>query len=58
MTNNCESCKNYFYDDTYEEYICLVSMDEDDVYRLQTKQTKACPYYQSDDDYLIVRKQK
>ncbi len=51
----CETCKNYVYDEEYEGYICLANIDEDDFYRLYTRQS--CPYYQSDDDYLIVRKQ-
>ncbi len=56
MEMNCDFCKNYVYDEEYEEYICLASMDQDDVYRIRS--AKQCPYYQSDDDYLIVRKQK
>lgn len=54
--NECETCKNYFFDEEYDGYVCLVDMDEDDVYRIQNH--KICPYYRSDDDYLIVRKQK
>lgn len=53
---NCETCKNYVFDEEYDGYICMVCMDEDDVYRMHAY--KECPYYQSDDDYLIVRKQK
>lgn len=53
--NECETCKNYFFDEEYDGYVCLVDMDEDDVYRIQNH--KRCPYYRSDDDYLIVRKQ-
>lgn len=52
----CETCKNYVYDEAYEGYVCMASMDEDDMYHLYSHKT--CPYYQSDDDYLIVRKQK
>ncbi len=54
--NQCDFCKNYIFDEEYDGYICLVAMDEDDVYRIRSRQ--GCPYYQSDDDYLIVRKQK
>lgn len=52
----CDTCKNYVYDEEYECYVCLASIDEDDMYHLHTR--KDCPYYHSDDDYLIVRKQK
>jgi len=53
---SCDTCKNFVFDEKYDGYICLVNMDEDDVYRLHSY--RECPYYQSDDDYLIVRKQK
>ena len=53
---NCEFCKNYVYDEEYEGYVCMACMDQDDVYRIHT--SKECPYYQSNDDYLIVGKQK
>ncbi|MBE5040605.1 DUF6472 family protein [Ructibacterium gallinarum] len=52
---NCDTCKNYVYDENYHGYVCLANMDEDDVYR--TRSFRDCPYYQSDDDYRIVRKQ-
>lgn len=52
---DCDSCKNFVFDEEYDGYICMVSMDEDEVYRLHTY--RECPYCQSDDDYLIVRKQ-
>ena len=28
---SCEFCSNYVYDEEYEEYACVVSMDEDDL---------------------------
>lgn len=30
---SCEFCSNYVYDEEYEEYGCVVSMDEDDYAR-------------------------
>ena len=33
MKCNCEYCINFEYDDEYEEYVCTVDMDEDEVYR-------------------------
>ena len=45
----CDYCINYIYDEDVEGYICDVDMDEDDY--------ATCPYYRSNDDYLIVRKQ-
>lgn len=54
---DCESCANYYYDDEFDEYLCGVSMDEDDVYRIMSDKHQACPYYRNGDEYLVVRKQ-
>ena len=32
--NRCEMCVNYMYDEDYECYSCLVSLDEDEMYRV------------------------
>ena len=53
----CEYCSNYVYDEDYEDYMCQVNMDEDDVVRLMSDESYDCPYYQLDDEYRIVRKQ-
>ena len=29
----CDTCANYSYDEEYEEYVCDVNMDEDDLVR-------------------------
>ncbi|MBQ8967974.1 DUF6472 family protein [Ruminococcus sp.] len=55
--SSCESCNNYAYDEEYECYTCEVNLDEDEMYRLYNEPHYACPYYRSDDDYAIVRKQ-
>ena len=54
---NCDSCRNYAYDEEYEEYACMMDMDEDDYARLLSSERKECPYYDGDDDYKIVRHQ-
>lgn len=54
---DCNSCSFYAYDEDFEDYICQVNMDEDDVVRLMCDEKYECPYYQSDDEYRIVRKQ-
>ena len=46
---NCDYCNNLVYDEEIEGYVCDVDMDEDDY--------KQCPYYQSNDEYKIVRHQ-
>ncbi len=57
MTTNCEYCANYIYDDEDGNYYCEVNMDEDDYMRLLSSSFRNCPYYQSNDEYRIVRKQ-
>ncbi|MCB7317852.1 DUF6472 family protein [Lacrimispora sp. 210928-DFI.3.58] len=54
---SCESCGNYVYDEENEYYICEVDLDEDDYIRFLKGTVRACPYYQSNDEYRIVRKQ-
>lgn len=57
MAGDCNTCSFYVYDEDYEEYVCQVNMDEDDYVRLMSDSSFACPYYQLDDEYRIVRKQ-
>lgn len=53
----CEFCANYVYDDDEGYYYCDVNLDEDEYYRFVSSNYKNCPYYQSNDDYKIVRHQ-
>ena len=55
--SNCEYCNNFVYDEDDEEYYCEVNMDEDDYVRLLTGNYKTCPYYQSNNEYEVVKKQ-
>ena len=54
---SCEFCSNYVYDEEYEEYGCVVSMDEDDYARQLQNPTASCPYFSYGDEYRIARKQ-
>ena len=45
--SNCEMCNNFVYDDEDECYMVRFLMGN----------TASCPYYQSNDEYLIVRHQ-
>ncbi len=56
-SNQCEECNFYMYDEDYEEYICSVNMDEDEYFRFINDSGYQCPYFQSGDEYKIVRKQ-
>lgn len=55
--SNCDTCNNYYYDEDYECYVCDVNLDEDEMGKFMTDSFKDCPYYQSDDEYKIVRHQ-
>lgn len=54
---SCEFCSNFVYDEEYEEYVCVVNMDEDDLARLMQSGYKSCPYFSYGDEYKIARKQ-
>lgn len=53
----CENCAYYTYDDEYEEYICDINIDEDEMMRIVSSKYKKCPYYKDGDGYKVVRKQ-
>ncbi|MBQ7718350.1 MAG: hypothetical protein IJT38_03540 [Clostridia bacterium] len=54
---NCEDCMYYNLDDYYGYYICEAELDEDEMYRFMEGKIDNCPYWQTRDDYKIVRKQ-
>ena len=55
--NECESCWHYDYDEEYDEYYCIMDLDEDEVYRIMTSPNQHCPYYRQGDEYYLARKQ-
>ena len=55
--SNCDTCINYVYDDDYECYCCEMNLDEDEMAKFLTDSFRDCPYYQLDNEYLIVRHQ-
>ena len=57
MAISCDTCVNNVYDEEYEEYDCMVNLDEDEMYRFLASGQKECPYYRSDDEYDVVRHQ-
>ena len=42
-STECESCWYYDYDEEFEEYYCMMDLDEDEVYQ--------------GDDYTLARRQ-
>lgn len=57
MSNLCENCVYYVYDDTDDCYYCECSLDSDEMERFLTGSTVSCSYFQLYDEYGIVRKQ-
>ena len=53
----CEQCNNQGYDEDYECYTCEMDLDEDEMAKFLADEWKDCPYYQPDDEDLVVRKQ-
>lgn len=56
MKTSCDSCMYFEYDEEYEEYVCGVNMDEDEMVRFMEDRHYSCPYYRYGDEYAIVRK--
>ncbi len=56
-TSQCDTCWYYDYDEEYDEYYCMMDLDEDEVYRLYTSGKDYCPYYRQGDDYTLARRQ-
>jgi hypothetical protein len=54
---NCECCLNYEYDEDYNQYVCDVNLDEDEMSQFLRDNFYNCPYFQFNDEYKIVRKQ-
>ena len=53
----CESCEFYDYDEEYEEYVCTVRLDQDEMQSFLGGNTRSCPYYRFYDEYKSVHKQ-
>ena len=56
-STECDSCWYYDYDEEYEEYYCMMDLDEDEVYRIMTSRNRHCPYYRQGDDDTLARRQ-
>ena len=53
----CDTCWYYDYDEEYDEYFCMMDLDEDEVYRFFVTPQRRCPYYRQGDDYTLARRQ-
>ena len=55
--SQCDTCWYYDYDEEYDEYYCMMDLDEDEVYRFFFIFHARCPYYRQGDDYTLARRQ-
>ena len=55
--SECDTCWYFDYDEEYDEYYCMMDLDEDEVYRFFTGVNHHCPYYRQGDDYTLARRQ-
>ena len=55
--DKCETCVWYVYDEDYDDYICDMDLDEEEIYIIMADDTRACPYWRPGDDYITARKQ-
>ena len=53
----CDNCSYYDYDEDNECYVCLVDLDEDELYRFMQGGNIECSHYNPYDEYRIVNKQ-
>ena len=57
MVSECDTCWYFDYDEEYDEYCCIMDLDEDEVYRILSSNNQRCPYYRQGDDYTLARRQ-
>ncbi len=59
VTNPCDVCMNYEYNDETDSYECVleIDLDMDDYERSLRGDRVECPFFKFGDEYNIVRKQ-
>ncbi len=55
--HSCDTCEYYDWDDEMDENVCMMNLDEDDLYRLRENPRAVCPFYKYYDEYKSVHKQ-
>ncbi|MCR5594785.1 MAG: DUF6472 family protein [Lachnospiraceae bacterium] len=55
--SQCDTCSNYVYDEEYDDYMCMVDIDEDEMARSFTDSHYSCAYYSYDNEYDVVKHQ-
>jgi len=57
MSDKCESCMFYTYDEIYDDYVCDMDLDEDEMERFLSSRANDCPFWRPGDDYRTARRQ-
>ena len=57
VSTECDTCWYYDYDEEYDEYYCMMDLDEDEYYRYLVCNREKCPFYRQGDDYTLARRQ-
>ncbi len=57
MSSKCESCVFYMFDEEYDDYVCDMDLDEDDMVRFLAGRADDCPFWRPGDDYRTARRQ-
>ena len=57
MSNICEDCVYYDFDEELDAWVCEADLDEDELGRFLSGDFSDCPYFRLDDEYGIVKKQ-
>lgn len=55
--SSCETCEFFICDENTDEYVCDISLDEDEMADFIGENTGSCPYYRFYDEYKSVQKQ-
>ena len=56
-STECDNCWYYDYDEEYEEYYCMMDLDEDEVWRIMNSPSQPCPIFRKGDAYTHARRQ-
>lgn len=57
MSDICDQCVHYQYNEFLDCYECLINLDEDEMERFLKSSNDNCNYFQLNDDYKMLRKQ-
>ena len=53
----CSGKISRVYDELYDDYVCDMDLDEDEMIRFLSSHTDSCPYWRPGDEYITARKQ-